>query len=108
MSLDTTRHSSRPGGLAVREVRERLEHERASRLVRLTALEEIGPAGSDEPVTARKAAIRRVLTDIDAAFARLEGGTYGICRGCAEPIPAERLEILPYARCCVGCLRRPV
>jgi RNA polymerase-binding transcription factor DksA len=50
--------------------------------------------------------MERVLEEIEEAFARIEDGTYGTCLGCARPVPAERLEILPYTRHCVACRRR--
>lgn len=39
--------------------------------------------------------------DVDAATARLQQGSYGICEVCHEPIPAARLEARPTARSCV-------
>jgi RNA polymerase-binding transcription factor DksA len=38
------------------------------------------------------------IAEIDAAFARLEAGRYGICEGTGEPIPDDRLEANPAAR----------
>jgi DnaK suppressor protein len=38
------------------------------------------------------------LRDIEAAFARLEDGTYGVCEATGEQIPDERLEVMPAAR----------
>jgi DnaK suppressor protein len=46
---------------------------------------------------------RRRLADIDAAVARLDDGTYGVCEVCGRPIPAERLAARPVARTCVTC-----
>jgi RNA polymerase-binding transcription factor DksA len=46
---------------------------------------------------------RHALDDLDAALARLRDGTYGRCTGCGGTIPAERLEAVPAAACCVGC-----
>lgn len=43
------------------------------------------------------------LQQIEAALARVADGSYGICLDCGEPIPVERLEILPYATTCVRC-----
>jgi DnaK suppressor protein len=43
------------------------------------------------------------LHQIEAALARIEDGTYGICLECGEAIPPERLEIIPYATTCVRC-----
>ena len=37
---------------------------------------------------------RRVLTEIDAAEKRLSMGSFGICAGCARPIPHGRLKAL--------------
>lgn len=44
---------------------------------------------------------RADLEEVDAAFARLDAGTYGICEVCGRPIPGERLEARPTARRCV-------
>jgi DnaK suppressor protein len=41
------------------------------------------------------------LLQIDAAFQRVEQGTYGICQACGRPIGAERLDALPATRFCV-------
>lgn len=42
-----------------------------------------------------------MLSQIDAALARLDAGTYGICESCGKPIPPSRLEALPYATLCI-------
>ena len=44
----------------------------------------------------------RQLEAVDAALARLEDGTYGICR---SPIGEERLEARPWAALCIECQR---
>jgi DnaK suppressor protein len=44
---------------------------------------------------------RADLAEVDAAFGRLDAGTYGICEVCGRPIPGERLEARPAARRCV-------
>jgi RNA polymerase-binding protein DksA len=41
------------------------------------------------------------LTEIDAALARLDDGTYGKCEDCGKPIGDERLEARPTARFCM-------
>lgn len=43
------------------------------------------------------------LDEIDAALARIDDGTYGVCAVCGQPIPAGRLEVRPTATTCVGC-----
>ncbi|WP_030378731.1 MULTISPECIES: TraR/DksA C4-type zinc finger protein [unclassified Streptomyces] len=107
MSLDTARAGSSAGRLSMHEARQRLEHERNARLAQLEALREgQGDAVADDLVSAQRMAVRRALKDIDAAFGRLEDGSYGVCGGCAKPIPVERLEILPYAGSCVPCAQR--
>ncbi|MFG2792026.1 TraR/DksA family transcriptional regulator [Streptomyces sp. NPDC048419] len=100
MSLDVTRAEPH-----LHEARQRLEHARTSRLAQLQALGERGPSTDDHLLSEQKTAMQRVLKEIDDAFARIEDDTYGTCQGCAKPIPAERLEILPYTRHCVPCRR---
>ena len=41
------------------------------------------------------------LQEIEAAFQRLERGTYGTCQACGRPIGDERLEAMPATRYCV-------
>jgi len=43
------------------------------------------------------------LRVIEEALDRIEAGDYGICHACEEPIPAKRLEALPWAKFCVTC-----
>jgi RNA polymerase-binding protein DksA len=43
------------------------------------------------------------VTEIAAAIARLEAGTYGVCGECGDDIGAPRLEVLPTARRCIRC-----
>ena len=43
------------------------------------------------------------LVEIDAALARIDDGTYGVCAVCGQLIPAARLEVRPTATTCVGC-----
>ncbi|MDD7937976.1 TraR/DksA C4-type zinc finger protein [Actinomycetospora lutea] len=54
-------------------------------------------------VAALLAAARHDLTEIDAALARVDAGTYGVCERCGRPIAPERLEARPAARTCVSC-----
>ncbi len=43
------------------------------------------------------------LLRIDAALARMESGTYGICTRCGGIIRDERLEAMPSAELCIEC-----
>ncbi|MET8772731.1 TraR/DksA C4-type zinc finger protein [Streptomyces sp. NPDC004658] len=101
MSLDVTRAEPHPD-----EARRHLEHARASRLAQLQALDETGPSTDAYLLSEQRTAMRRVLKEIEEAFGRIDDGTYGTCQDCVKPIPAERLEILPYTRYCVACQRR--
>ncbi|MGY4718899.1 TraR/DksA family transcriptional regulator [Naumannella huperziae] len=48
----------------------------------------------------------REIAEVDAALARLADGSYGICAGCGEPIPRDRLRARPAATRCVACASR--
>ena len=43
---------------------------------------------------------------VEEALDRLDSGEYGVCLACEQPIPAKRLEALPWARYCVACQER--
>jgi DnaK suppressor protein len=45
----------------------------------------------------------KILTAIEEALARLDKGTYGVCRDCAEPIAPARLNAIPWTRVCITC-----
>lgn len=44
-----------------------------------------------------------ILVQVDRAFQKIEEGTYGICDVSGKPIPASRLELIPYATLTVEC-----
>lgn len=46
------------------------------------------------------------LARIDAAFRRLDKGTYGTCELCGGPIGEERLRAQPWAALCIDDQRR--
>jgi DnaK suppressor protein len=46
---------------------------------------------------------RAAVDEIDRALAKIDGGTYGICEKCGQPLPKARLKALPYAALCVQC-----
>jgi DnaK suppressor protein len=46
---------------------------------------------------------RDQIAAIDAALARVDGGTYGTCERCGRPIGDERLAARPAARTCITC-----
>ena len=67
------------------------------------ALAECATSVPDPVAQRRSADLQRTIEEIDAALARIEGGTYGRCTGCDASIPEERLELRPFARTCVAC-----
>lgn len=44
-----------------------------------------------------------LLSQIDEAIGRLDGGTYGICMECRKRIEERRLAAVPWARRCFVC-----
>ncbi|SDS42654.1 TraR/DksA family transcriptional regulator [Actinoplanes derwentensis] len=54
-------------------------------------------------LTALLTATRDRITEVDEALQRVEAGTYGICEGCGQAIPAQRLAARPFARRCMTC-----
>lgn len=46
------------------------------------------------------------LEQVDAALARVDDGTYGVCAGCGKKIPQGRLQIRPFAEYCVACAEK--
>ncbi len=57
----------------------------------------------EEVLGALDEAGRRELDSIRAALARIDAGSYGICRRCGEPIAPERQRVMPTALDCVDC-----
>jgi DnaK suppressor protein len=49
---------------------------------------------------------RKLLGKIDAALARIDGGSYGWCEETGEPIGLARLEARPVATLCVDAQER--
>lgn len=93
-----------PASAATRRARQRLEDERQTRTTQLVLIEqEDEDEMRSDAVAAQRATLRRTLAEIEAALTRVDTGDYGICQDCAEPIAHGRLEILPYARCCMPC-----
>lgn len=49
---------------------------------------------------------RDLLTQVDDALGRMDGGQYGNCANCGTAIPMARLDALPYTKLCVDCAAR--
>ncbi|MEV8313500.1 TraR/DksA C4-type zinc finger protein [Streptomyces sp. NPDC059900] len=106
MSLDVPRTEAPVERLTAHEALQRLQHERATRLTQLQAVEEAGAETEEQMMFTQKEAIRRVLAEVEDAVARVQDGSYGLCQNCTTAIPVERLEILPYTPFCVPCQRK--
>ena len=49
---------------------------------------------------------QHTLEEVQAALLRIEDGSYGVCEICGEPIGAERLSAIPWARLCIDDQRK--
>lgn len=47
--------------------------------------------------------LEKTLEDIDSALARMEDGSYGVCKYCKQPISVKRLIARPVASACMAC-----
>ncbi|QIB66207.1 TraR/DksA family transcriptional regulator [Kineobactrum salinum] len=69
----------------------------------LDAAEQAQERENDEVVDAIGVETAQSLREVQAALARLEAGSYGICERCGEEIAPARLAVLPEAVLCVNC-----
>ena len=74
----------------------------------LTGQRDVDSVLEREIAEASAAHARYAIEDIDLAIASMASRTYGLCESCRTPIPLERLEAIPRARCCVACSGRSV
>ena len=51
----------------------------------------------------KSAGDRQILQLVEAAIARIEDKTYGVCVHCENPIQPKRLEAVPWASHCIQC-----
>jgi DnaK suppressor protein len=105
LSDTATRDSAdlpRDGGLT-RDQRSAI-HQQLEHLAELEEdrVEQVATLGG-ELLAAYDIGLRDAVRD---ALAKLADGTYGICETCHHPIPAARLEAVPYARRCAPCQQR--
>lgn len=94
-------------------VRTDLEQQRAFRVEQIEEVEidaaEALAAGDDARLQVTRSLFKTAeaaLQEINAALTRLDDGTYGTCGRCEQPIPIERLEVLPTSRSCTPCQAR--
>ncbi len=48
---------------------------------------------------------RHELEEIHRALVKIPAGVYGTCEDCRQPIPLERLRVVPETRYCLACER---
>lgn len=64
--------------------------------------EHMGDAGTDQYdqdfALSMMSADQQAIYEIEQALGRIQDGTYGICELSGQPIEAERLEAIPWAR----------
>jgi len=69
-----------------------------------THLADLGNASYEEDVNLTLLGNQEWLLDeCNAALARIDVGTYGLCEECHRPISHGRLQAFPYARHCIAC-----
>ena len=56
--------------------------------------------------SAQAAGLNRLLAEVDAALAKIDDGSYGICEYCHEPVEADRLIADPLVRFCLDHLSK--
>jgi DnaK suppressor protein len=111
--IDAVRTTTRSAAESVRQlpaIRAELDQQRRFRTEQLEELA-VDAAEAVAAADQNRLQVTRVLTlaaesalsEIDAALQRLVEGSFGICERCAEPIPWERLEVLPMTRLCTPC-----
>ncbi len=83
----------------------RLHDERRFRVEQLAGLDlETSSSHGDSSVDkALRIAVTTILRDVDAALQRMKEDRYGLCAACSQPIPDDRLDVLPMARLCMSC-----
>lgn len=100
----------------LREIRDRLIHQVDSGLDEIR--DELNPAGNlsnfpmhlgDNAPSQIDADIavmeneRSLLQQVQNALHRIDAGTFGRCDDCNSPIPAARLQQIPYTSYCIKC-----
>ncbi|WP_296809511.1 molecular chaperone DnaK [Thiocapsa sp.] len=74
-----------------------LDQTRVGRLSRMDAMQQQAMAKN----TQERYGIRRL--QVEAALARIDAGTFGLCCLCRDPLDTERLDSDPAVVFCAGC-----
>lgn len=66
-----------------------------------------GQATAEKALTLSMAeGLMETLGEIEAAFTRMNDGSYGTCETCGKDIGDDRLDARPVARLCMNCKRQ--
>jgi RNA polymerase-binding transcription factor DksA len=113
LELTDTPDMPAPAVSQLAAVRTELELQRSFRIEQIEEVEvdatEALAAGDDIRLQVARSlftAAEAALQEIHAALGRLDDGSYGICERCHQPIPIERLKVLPTSRSCTPCQAR--
>ena len=67
---------------------------------------DIAQAYNDQDISsAMQTFEEKQLVQVEIALKAIAQGNYGSCQICQQPIPLERLQVMPNATMCVGCQR---
>jgi RNA polymerase-binding protein DksA len=95
-----------------RRLVEELKHQEMLAQDRPTTGNHMADDASEVEAQTKSLALRRhlegMIQEIDRAMVRAEKGTYGICERCKQPIPEERLKVMPSATLCINCAKNQI
>jgi RNA polymerase-binding transcription factor DksA len=80
------------------------EHEALANSLTADTDDDVGRGREAAHVAATRA--REGMAEVERALSRMDEGTYGTCEACEQPIPFERLEVIPQSRYCLTCSDR--
>jgi RNA polymerase-binding transcription factor DksA len=92
-----------------RRLIEELKHQEMLAQDRPTTGNHMADDASEVEAQAKSLALRRhlegMVKETDRAITRAEKGAYGVCERCKNPIPEERLKVMPSATLCIECAK---
>ena len=95
-----------------RRLVEELKHQEMLAQDRPTTGNHMADDASEVEAQTKSLALRRhlegMIQETDRAMVRAEKGNYGICERCKQPIPEERLKVMPSATLCIDCAKSQV
>jgi DnaK suppressor protein len=65
--------------------------------------DEASETSEQETMLTLQHSAERTLAEVNAALARIQAGTYGICANCGKQINPARLEARPFSTLCIDC-----